>query len=44
MTRTSSCHLPDILAAVPDPRHKKGRRHPFSSYPRFDRHRSDVES
>ena len=29
MTRTSSCHLPDILAAVPDPRHKKGRRHPL---------------
>ena len=27
MTRTSSCHLLDILAEVPDPRHKKGKRH-----------------
>ena len=27
MPRTSSCHLLDILAEVPDPRHKKGKRH-----------------
>ena len=26
MTRTSSCHLLDILAEVPDPRHKKGNQ------------------
>ena len=31
MTRTSSCHLLDILAEVPDPRHKKGKRHPLVS-------------
>ena len=29
MTRTSSCHLMDMLAEVPDPRKKKGRRHPL---------------
>ena len=28
MTRNPSCHLLDILAEVPDPRHKKGRRKP----------------
>ncbi len=27
MTRSSSCHLLDILAEVPDPRHKKGKRY-----------------
>ena len=26
MTSSSSCHLLDILAEVPDPRHKKGKR------------------
>ena len=31
MTRTSSCHLLDMLAEVPDPRKKKGRRHPLVS-------------
>ena len=31
MTRRSSCHLLDILAEVPDPRHKKGKRHPLVS-------------
>ena len=31
MTRSSSCHLLDILAEVPDPRHKKGKRHPLVS-------------
>jgi predicted transposase YbfD/YdcC len=31
MTRTSSCHLLDILAEVPDPRHKKGKRYPLVS-------------
>ena len=31
MTRSSSCHLLDILAEVPDPRHKKGKRHPLGS-------------
>ena len=31
MTRTSSCHLLDILAEVPDPRNKKGKRHPLPS-------------
>ena len=32
MTRSSSCHLLDILAEVPDPRHKKGnQRHPLVS-------------
>ena len=31
MTRTSSCHLLDILAEVPDPRNKKGKRHPLVS-------------
>ena len=29
MTRTSSCHLLDMLAEVPDPRKKKGIRHPL---------------
>lgn len=31
MTRSSSCHVLDILAEVPDPRHKKGKRHPLVS-------------
>ena len=31
MTRKSSCHLVDILAEVPDPRNKKGKRHPLPS-------------
>ena len=31
MTRNPSCHLLDILAEVPDPRHKKGKRHPLES-------------
>lgn len=31
MTRASSCHLLDILAEVPDPRDKKGKRHPLVS-------------
>ena len=31
MTRTSSCHLLDMLAEVPDPRKKKGCRHPLVS-------------
>ncbi len=31
MTSSSSCHLLDILAEVPDPRHKKGKRHPLVS-------------
>ena len=31
MTRSLSCHLLDILAEVPDPRHKKGKRHPLVS-------------
>ena len=31
MTRTSSCHLLTMLAEVPDPRKKKGRRHPLVS-------------
>ena len=31
MTRSSSCHLLDMLAEVPDPRKKKGRRHPLVS-------------
>ena len=31
MTKTSSCHLLDMLAEVPDPRNKKGRRHPLVS-------------
>ena len=31
MTRSSSCHLLDILAEVSDPRHKKGKRHPLTS-------------
>lgn len=31
MTRSLSCRLLDILAEVPDPRHKKGKRHPLSS-------------
>ena len=29
MTRSSSCHLLDMLAEVPDPRKKKGKRHPL---------------
>ena len=31
MTSSSSCHLLDILAEVPDPRHKKGKRYPLVS-------------
>ena len=31
MTRSLSCHGLDILAEVPDPRHKKGKRHPLVS-------------
>ena len=31
MTRTFSCQLVDMLAEVPDPRKKKGRRHPLAS-------------
>lgn len=31
MTRTSSCHLVDILAEVADPRKKKGKRYPLVS-------------
>ena len=31
MTRSSSCHLLDILAEVRDPRHKKGKRYPLVS-------------
>ena len=31
MTRTSSCHLVDMLAEVPDPRKKKGHRHSLVS-------------
>ena len=31
MTRSSPCHLLDILAEVPDPRHKKGKRYPLVS-------------
>ena len=31
MTRISSYHLVDMLAEVPDPRNKKGCRHPFVS-------------
>ena len=31
MTRTSPCHLLTMLAEVPDPRKKKGRRHPLVS-------------
>ena len=29
MTRSSSCHLLTMLAEVPDPRNKKGQRHPL---------------
>ena len=31
MTRSSPCHLLDILAEVPDPRHRKGKRYPLGS-------------
>ena len=31
MTRTSSCHLLNMLAEVPDPRNKKGRRHTLTA-------------
>ena len=31
MTRKPSCHLLDMLAEVPDPRKKKGRRHPLKA-------------
>ena len=39
MTSSSSCQL-DILAEVPDPRHKKGKRYPLSLS--LARHRSDT--
>ena len=32
MTRPPSCHLLDMLAEVPDPRNKKGKRHPLKSF------------
>ena len=31
MTRTSSCHLLDMLATLQDPRKEKGKRHPLRS-------------
>ena len=31
MTRNHSCHLLNMLAEVPDPRKKKGRRHPLAA-------------
>ena len=31
MTRSFSCHLLDMLTEVPDPRNKKGCRHPLVS-------------
>ncbi len=31
MTRSSSCHLLDMLAEVPDPRKEKGKRHPLGA-------------
>ena len=31
MTRTHSCHLLDMLAEVPDPRKRKGKRHPLTA-------------
>ena len=31
MTRSSSCHLLTMLAEVPDPRKKKGQRHPLAA-------------
>ncbi len=31
MTKIFSCHLLDMLAEVPDPRNKKGQRHPLVS-------------
>ena len=31
MTRSSFCHLLDMLAEVPDPPNKKGCRHPLVS-------------
>ena len=31
MTRNHSCHLLDMLAEVPDPRNKKGLRHPLEA-------------
>ena len=31
MTRSSSCHLLDMLAEVPDPRNKKGQHHPLAA-------------
>ena len=41
MTSSSSCHLLDILAEVPDPRHKKGKRYPLVSILALNHHRSD---
>ena len=31
MTRNRSCHLLNMLAEIPDPRNKKGRRHPLAA-------------
>ena len=31
MTRHQPCHLLDMLAEVPDPRNKKGKRHPLKA-------------
>ena len=32
MTKTTSRHLPDILAEVPDSRNNRGKRHPLSYF------------
>lgn len=31
MTNNYSCHLLDISAEMPEPRNKKGKRHPLAS-------------
>ena len=41
MTRPSSSHLLDMLAEVPDPRHKKGPAVSLSTCSQFDRHRTN---